>query len=155
MTTVSSSAAAAASTTPTSTSIYSSGTGTTAAANQEYNSQLFLKLLVTQLANQDPSSPMDSSQMVQQTASLASMEQLTSLNSTTTSTNQTQMQATATAMLGKSVTWTDSDGAAQSGTVSSISFSSTNAPQLTVGKDTVALTAITGVTATAAAASSS
>ena len=104
MTTVFSRPTAAASTTPTSTSIYSSGTGTTAAANQEYNSQLFLKLLVTQLANQDPSSPMDSSQMVQQTASLASMEQLTSLNSTTTSTNQTQMQATATAMLGKSVT---------------------------------------------------
>jgi flagellar basal-body rod modification protein FlgD len=145
--TTSTSATAAAGATPTSSSIYTSGTSAPAAANQEYNSKLFLKLLVTQLANQDPSSPMDSSQMVQQTASLASMEQLTSLNSTTTSTNQTQMQATATAMLGKNVTWTDSSGAARSGSVSSISFSSTSAPQLTIGTTTVALSAITGVTA--------
>ena len=143
------SAAAAASTTPTSSSIYTSGTSTTEAANQQYNSQLFLKLLVTQLANQDPSSPMDSSQMVQQTASLASMEQLTSLNSTTTSANQTQMQSTATAMLGKSVSWTDSGGVSKSGTVSSISFSSTGSPTLTIGSDTVSLSAITGVTAAA------
>jgi flagellar basal-body rod modification protein FlgD len=145
--TTSASAAAAAGITPTSSSISTSGTSAPAAANQAYNSKLFLKLLVTQLANQDPSSPMDSSQMVQQTASLASMEQLTSLNSTTASTNQTQMQATATAMLGKNVTWTDSSGAALSGTVSSISFSSTSAPQLTIGSKTVALSAITGVTA--------
>jgi flagellar basal-body rod modification protein FlgD len=142
-----SSASVGATTAPTGTSIYTSGTSTTTAANQEYNSQLFLKLLVTQLANQDPSSPMDSSQMVQQTAQLASMEQLTSLNSTTTSTNQTQMQATATAMLGKTVTWTDSSGAAQSGVVSSIAFSSTGKPQLTVGSSTIGLDAVTGVKA--------
>jgi flagellar basal-body rod modification protein FlgD len=132
----------------TGTSIYSSGTGTTTKANQEYNSQLFLKLLVTQLSNQDPSSPMDSAQMVSQTAQLASMEQMTSLNKTTTDNYQTQMQATATAMLGKNVTWTDSDGAAQSGAVTAISFSSTGAPQLTIGSSTVALTAVTGVTTT-------
>ncbi len=148
--TTSASAAAAGGITPTSSSIYTSGTSAPAAANQAYNSKLFLKLLVTQLANQDPSSPMDSAQMVQQTASLASMEQLTSLNSTTASTNQTQMQATATAMLGKNVTWTDSSGAALSGTVSSISFSSTSAPKLTIGSKTVALSAITGVTASSA-----
>jgi flagellar basal-body rod modification protein FlgD len=129
------------------TSIHSSGTGTTSKANQEYNSELFLKLLVTQLANQDPSSPMDSAQMVSQTAQLASMEQMTSLNKTTTSTYQTQMQSTATAMLGKHVTWTDADGAAKSGAVSAISFSSTGAPQLTIGSSTVALTSVTGVTA--------
>ncbi|WP_375387800.1 flagellar hook capping FlgD N-terminal domain-containing protein [uncultured Amnibacterium sp.] len=131
----------------TGTSIYSSGTGTSAKANQEYNSELFMKLLVTQLSNQDPSSPMDSSQMVAQTAQLASMEQLTSLNSTTTSTHQSQMQSTATSMLGRSVSWTDSNGAAQTGKVASISFSSTGAPQLTIGSSTVALTAITGVSA--------
>jgi flagellar basal-body rod modification protein FlgD len=134
----------------TSTSIYSSGTSTTEAANQEYNSQLFLKLLVTQLANQDPSSPMDSSQMVSQTSQLASMEQLTSLNATTTDNYQTQMQATATSMLGKTVTWTDSDGAGQSGLVSSIAFSSTGTPQLTVGTSTVGLSDVTGVTTAAA-----
>lgn len=139
----------AATTATTGTSIYSSGTSTTTAADQEYNSQLFLKLLVTQLANQDPSSPMDSSQMVEQTSQLASMEQLTSLNTTTTSTYQTQMQATATSMLGKTVSWTDSDGAAQSGTVSAVAFSGSDTPSLTVGASTVSLSDVTGVSTTA------
>jgi flagellar basal-body rod modification protein FlgD len=129
-------------------SIYSGGTSTTPAANQEYNSQLFLKLLVTQLANQDPTSPMDSSQMVSQTAQLASMEQMTSLNATSTSNYQTQMQATATSMLGRTVSWTDSGGVAQSGTVSAVAFSGTGTPQLTVGSSTVGLSDITGVSTT-------
>ena len=85
------------------TSINYSGSGTAPKANQEYNSQLFLKLLVTQLANQDRTSPMDSAQMVSQTAQLASMEQMTSLNATSTSNYQTQMQATATSSSGKRV----------------------------------------------------
>lgn len=142
MTTTTDATSAAAATT----SLYSNGTGTAPKANQEYNSQLFLKLLVTQLANQDPSSPMDSSQMVSQTAQLASMEQMTALNATTTSTNQAQMQSTATAMLGRNVSWTDSDGTAKSGTVSSITFSTTGKPQLTIGSSTVGLDAVTGVT---------
>jgi flagellar basal-body rod modification protein FlgD len=114
-------------------------------ANQSYNSDLFLKLLVTQLSNQDPSSPMDSAQMVSQTAQLASMEQMTALNATTTSTYQTQMQATATSMLGRTVTWTDSGGTKQSGPVTAIAFSATGDPQLTVGTRTVGLSAIAGV----------
>ena len=130
------------------TSVYSGGsTSATPKANQEYNSQLFLKLLVTQLANQDPSSPMDSTAMVSQTAQLASMEQMTSLNATSTSNYQTQMQATATSMLGRTVSWTDSSGAAQSGKVSAVAFSGTGGtPQLTVGTNTVGLSAVTGVT---------
>ena len=120
---------------------------TASPVNQEYNSALFMKLLVTQLSNQDPSSPMDSTQMVAQTAQLASMEQLTSLNSTTKSNYQSQMQSTATTMLGKSVSWTDSNGAAQTGKVGSIAFSSTGVPQLTIGSTTIALTAVTAVTA--------
>lgn len=120
-------------------------------ANQAYNSQLFLKLLVTQLANQDPSSPMDSAQMVSQTAQLASMEQMTSLNATTTSNYQSQMQATATNMLGKTVSWTGPDGAPRSGTVSAIAFSSTGKPQLTVGANTISLPDVTGVSTSTAA----
>jgi len=138
-----------ATTVPTGTSIHTGGTGTTPAANQEYNSQLFLKLLVTQLANQDPSSPMDSAQMVSQTAQLASMEQMTALNATSTSTNTTQMQSTATSMLGRTVSWSDSSGVAMSGTVTAVAFSGTDSPKLTVGSSTVALSAVTGVSTSA------
>ncbi|MGN6444390.1 flagellar hook capping FlgD N-terminal domain-containing protein [Amnibacterium sp.] len=111
-------------------------------------------MLTTQLANQDPSSPMDSSQMVSQTAQLASMEQLTSLNTTVTSTNTTQMQSTATNLLGRSVTWTDKDGAAQSGVVTAVSFADPKDPTLTVGSSTVGLSTVTGVSAPGASSSS-
>lgn len=138
------------------TSIYSGSTSVAAtdSSSQTYNSAMFLKLLTTQLANQDPSSPMDSAQMVSQTAQLASMEQLTSLNKTATSSQDSQMQSTATAMLGKTVSWTDSSGNAQSGAVTSISFADATDPTLTVGSGTVKLSAVTDV-ATSASSSTS
>jgi flagellar basal-body rod modification protein FlgD len=132
-------------TTGTSLHMTTSTTGTT--PTQTYSSELFLKLLTTQLANQDPSSPMDSGQMVQQTAQLASMEQLTDINKSMSSSYDTQMQSTATNMLGKTVSWTDSDGNPQSGVVSAIAFKDGSDPTLTVGSSTVDLSSVTGVTA--------
>lgn len=116
----------------------------TASSTSQYSSDMFMKLLVTQLQNQDPSSPMDSSTMITQTSELASMEQLTSLNSTTTSTYSMQMRQTAADLIGKTVTWTDSDGNSQSAAVTGVSFSSTT-PTLTVGSTTISLTDVTGV----------
>ena len=56
-------------------------TGRTAARvpKQEMDGELFLKLLVTQLSHQDPSSPMDTNAMISQTTELATMERLTEL----------------------------------------------------------------------------
>jgi flagellar basal-body rod modification protein FlgD len=112
--------------------------------SQAFDSEMFLKLLVTQLQNQDPSSPMDSTQMISQTSQLASMEQLTSLNTSTTDAYNLQMRSAAANVLGKTVSWTDSDGAAHTGTASAVSFSGTT-PTVTVGGSTVALTALTGI----------
>lgn len=134
----------------TGTSLHTTAPTSGTTPTQTYSSELFLKLLTTQLANQDPSSPMDSGQMVQQTAQLASMEQLTDINKSTSSTYSSQMQATATSMLGRTVSWTDSNGVAQSGVVSAISFSSSSDPTLTVGSGTVALSKVTGVATTSA-----
>ena len=136
-------AATTASTAPTS---LTSPASTTPSASQQYNSQLFLKLLTTQLANQDPSSPMDSTQMIQQTSQLASMEQLTKLTQTTTDTYSLQQRTSAANVIGKQVSWTDSSGAAQSGTATSVTFSSTAGPQLKVGDKTVALSDVTAIT---------
>ncbi|MGN6741907.1 MAG: flagellar hook capping FlgD N-terminal domain-containing protein [Amnibacterium sp.] len=127
---------------PTGTSLY-----TTPAArkpSQAFDSEMFLKLLVTQLQKQDPSSPMDSTQMISQTSQLASMEQLTSLNTTTTDAYNLQMRSAAANVLGKTVSWTDSDGAAQTGVATAVSFSGST-PTVTVGGSTVALTALTGI----------
>lgn len=117
----------------------------TRTTSQGYNSELFLKLLTTQLANQDPSSPMDSTQMIAQTSQLASMEQLTKLTQTSTDTYALQQRTSAANVIGKQVAWTDQDGAAQSGVATSVTFD-TSGPQLTVGDKTVALSAVTSIT---------
>jgi flagellar basal-body rod modification protein FlgD len=66
----------------------------------------FLKLLVTQLQNQDPTNPMDSSQMTSQLAQISTVQGIsnlnTSLSSLATQLNATQ-QITASGMVGQGV----------------------------------------------------
>jgi flagellar basal-body rod modification protein FlgD len=73
-------------------------------ANNSFVSQnTFLTLLITQLKNQDPMNPQDSSQFVAQLASFSSLEQMTQLN-----TNITQvLENSVTNMIGKTVTVAD------------------------------------------------
>jgi flagellar basal-body rod modification protein FlgD len=104
-----------------------------------------MNLLVTQLKSQDPSSPMDTNAMMAQTTQLASMEQLTALNSTITESFSLQMRMAASGLVGKQVSYTDSAGAAQSGIASAVSFAG-SVPSVTIGTSTIALDAISGVT---------
>jgi|HigsolmetaAR202D_1030399.scaffolds.fasta_scaffold02245_17 Flagellar hook capping protein len=52
----------------------------TQTGSMDKNYEMFLKLLVTQIRNQDPLSPMDPTQFVQQTATLTQVEQLAKSN---------------------------------------------------------------------------
>lgn len=68
--------------------------------------QDFLNLMMTQMGHQDPLSPMDSNQMMQQFAAMGSMEQLQNLNEQVTELLAKQsdvVQATAYSFLGKDV----------------------------------------------------
>ena len=61
---------------------------TTADSSSRANSlgsDAFLKLLVTQLQNQDPTSPQSNTEFVAQLATFSSLEQLTSINKAVTS----------------------------------------------------------------------
>ena len=136
------------------TSIYTGTTGTTRTPDQTMDSQMFMKLLVTQLKNQDPSSPMDSTQMISQTSQLASMQQLTSLNASTTDAYNLQMRSAAANVLGKTVSWTDADGVPKTGVATAVSFSGST-PSVTVGGDTVDLTALSGISTTTSTPASS
>lgn len=69
----------------------------------------FLKLLVAQLQNQDPTSPMDSSQFVSQMADFTSLEQTQNMANAINQLVQTQSDnslASESDMIGKTITWT-------------------------------------------------
>ncbi|WP_336645800.1 flagellar hook assembly protein FlgD [Microbacterium sp. USHLN186] len=111
------------------------------------DSEVFLKLLVTQLSNQDPSSPMNTNEMIAQTTQLASMEQLTQLTTMTSESFALSMRQTAAALIGREAQYVDADGASHTGTVSAVSFAGP-VPLVTVGGASVPLDALSGLTLT-------
>ncbi|TFC59190.1 flagellar hook assembly protein FlgD [Cryobacterium sp. TMB1-7] len=113
---------------------------------QTLDSETFMSLLVAQLRNQDPSSPMDTNQMISQTTQLAMMEKLTALSTTADENFSLQMRTAAAALVGQNVTYTDATGASITGIASAVSYAGP-VPQVTVGTASVALDAISGVTA--------
>ncbi|MFU8947271.1 flagellar hook assembly protein FlgD [Mycetocola zhadangensis] len=118
----------------------------TSAPKQEMDGEMFLSLLVTQLQNQDPSSPMDTNQMISQTTQLAMMEQITALTTTGTENFSLQMRTSAAALIGQNVSYTGADGSTVSGIASAVSYAG-SVPQVTVDGVSIALDAISGVTA--------
>lgn len=64
----------------------------------------FLKLMLTQLQNQDPLAPMDNTAMVAQMAQFSSVEQL--YNISTQLTNMSQSLGNNSNLIGKVVSWT-------------------------------------------------
>ncbi len=121
-------------------------------ADQSLTADDFLQLLVTQLKNQDPSQPMDSAAMVQQTTELGMMQELSSVQTDTDSSLTLQMQTTAAGLIGKTVNYLDNDGDTASGVVSSVSFSGSS-PTVSVDGKTLGLGNILGITSDSAPAS--
>ena len=80
----------------------------------------FLKLLVAQMRYQDPSNPVDSSQMMAQTATFSQVEKLEEIASQNASLLALQRSTSAGALVGRTVTYTDGTGASVTGTVSAV-----------------------------------
>jgi len=119
----------AGSTSSASTSSAISQTGTNALAGLSSNFSDFLSLLMTQLQNQDPSSPMDSNTFTTELVQFSGVEQQISTNSDLTSliqlTQASQIEQSAS-MIGKPVTVTSSQLSLQNGTAA-INFNTTAA----------------------------
>lgn len=109
------------------------------------NSEMFLNLLVTQLKNQDPSSPMDSTAMMNQITQMSMMEQLVNLSKLSEEGFALNMRDAAASLIGRQVSYTDPDGTEVTGIAKSISYSNT-IPTVNVDGHAVSLDAITGVT---------
>ena len=119
--------------------------------SQTMDSEVFMKLLVTQLRNQDPSSPMDTNQMISQQTQLAMMEQITNQTTTGNENFSLQMRIAAANLVGKQVSYTDAtSGAAVTGTATAVSYAQ-SVPTVTVNGKEVALDVISGITTTAPA----
>ncbi|WP_193598151.1 flagellar hook assembly protein FlgD [Microbacterium sp. YJN-G] len=130
-------------------------TGSTVAPTTQkktLDSEVFLKLLVAQLSNQDPSSPMNTNEMIAQTTQLASMEQLTQLTTMTSESFALSMRQTAAALIGTQAEYVDADGVTQTGIVSSVSFAG-SVPMVTIGDKSIPLDAVSGLRAGSSSAS--
>jgi len=124
------------------TSLYSTAAPRT--PTQTFDSETFMKLLVVQLKSQDPSSPMDTNAMIGQTTQLATMEKLTTMADLSQDSYSLQTRMAAANVVGKQVTYANSDGIAVTGIASAVSFNG-DKPTVTVGDKVLDLSALTGV----------
>ncbi|CAN7230862.1 flagellar hook assembly protein FlgD [Pararhizobium sp. LjRoot255] len=93
------------STTTTASTTTSSSTTDAASASLNYDS--FLKLLVAQMKNQDPTEPMDSTEQIAQLATFSQVEQTIKTNTNLESLLQRTSLSEANAVIGKTVTSSD------------------------------------------------
>lgn len=120
-------------------------TATASTAKQQFDSDMFMQLFVAQLKNQDPTSPMDTNQMLTQQSQLTSLELMTDMSSTSQEQFALAMRMAALGMVGKEVSYYDAEGEVVSGTASGASFEK-SVPTIAVGDKKVALDAILSIT---------
>lgn len=125
-------------------SLYTGGPTDPASRKQVMDSEVFLRLLVTQLTHQDPSSPMDTNEMISQTTQLAMMEQLTALSDTGSEAFALNMRQAATSLIGQEAGYEDAEGDVVTGVVTKVTFDGP-IPQVTIGGKEVPLDAITAI----------
>jgi len=99
--------------------------------------EVFMQLLVAQMRYQDPSNPVDSSQMMAQTATFTQVEKLEEIAAQNASMLVLQEASTAGSMVGRTATYTDNDGASVSGKITSVRLASGSQEAVAVigGKD--------------------
>jgi flagellar basal-body rod modification protein FlgD len=105
-----------------STTPVTASSATAAGATVNYNE--FLKLMVAELKNQDPTQPTDPTQFMSQLASFSQVEQQINTNTKLDTMLTAQALSQADATIGRRVT--SSDGA-MTGVISSVAISSTGA----------------------------
>lgn len=92
----------------------------------------FLKMLTEQIKNQDPQSNQDPSQYFQTVSMMTMVEQLTNLSTHTESMLQDNKVVAAESLLGRTVTYKNSDGDAITGVVDGVDLNHGD-PTVSVG----------------------
>lgn len=131
------------------------GGSTTSTDKTNLKNQDFLQLLIKQLQNQDPTAPMDSNAVMQQTATLSSTQAMQQMTQVQQDSFALMSRMSASSFVGQTVNYTDSTGKAQTGLVSGASFFTAGSPTLTIGKTSIPLASVTGIGTAPASTSSS
>lgn len=105
------------------------------------NSQTFLKLLVAQLKNQNPTNPVSGTQFIAQTEQLAMVQTLNTMSSQQSQTLSTDQTLASTNLIGKQVTALTHSGSKIMGTVQSVQITSTG-PILSIAGQNIPLSAV-------------
>lgn len=129
---------------------YSTSNVSTAASKQSSDSlgkDQFLKILITQLQNQNPMEPLEDKEFIAQMAQFTSVEQLTNISSQIESLSQSL--GAASGLIGKQVSWIgtsaeSNESAVRSGVVDSIVIRS-GVQYAVINDEAVALSDITQI----------
>jgi len=108
--------------------------GSTSASNPNaaLDKDGFLKLFVAQLQHQDPTSPMDTNDSMQQMSSFSMVEQITNMASTNTKIAASLNTSSAVGLIGRTVTYIDSSDQLKTGKVEKVATSKDGVSTITV-----------------------
>jgi len=106
----------------------------------------FLKLMITQLQNQDPMDPMGNQEMLEQIGQIRAIESNDRLTETLEAVQLGQSMATASSLIGRTIEALTDDGSRVSGEVDRVSIEDGTA-KLHVGDDVVSLTNVAAILA--------
>lgn len=113
--------------------------------SNEVTKDMFLKLMVAQLKYQNPLSPLDSNEYLNQTATFQMVEQLQKLTEQNTSTVLAQKLSTASSLVGRQVTYPGANGLDAKGVVNAARISVEGKIVLSVGEADVPIETVTAV----------
>lgn len=108
----------------------------------------FLKLLMAQMQNQDPTNPTSGTDYVTQMAQFSTVQGITQLNQSITSLLSLQGLTQGVGLIGKTVSYTNASGQTASGAVSSVTMVG-GQPQLVINNTNVNISQIQSVQAAA------
>ena len=129
-------------------------TGATTNSQMSLSPTDFLNMMVTQLQHQDPLNPTSSSDLLAQMSQIGQLQSSTSLQTTLQNFGLQTSLSSASAMIGKTVTGTDSNAKPLSGVVTSIQVQGGNVSLELDNGVSMSLANVTGIAPGPTAASS-
>ncbi len=106
----------------------------------------FMKILIAEVSNQDPMSPLDNKEFLGQLTNLQNLESTATLTDTLKSMNKFQELGAASTLIGKTITGTADSGNLVKGAVSKVVVNK-DSVSLIVGNETIALNNVQEVVA--------